>query len=299
MVKGKKSYICSIVTNIRTSWNLSETEERYVNISSKIYRTYKKVVHDIHNPGEYFYNPKRGNHILEFAENYCRHSKGKFGGKPVRLELWEKAQLATVFGFVDIEGNRKYRESVLIIGKKNGKSHFEKSVSIAGNLDLKKSKYLTRLKDLQTKFVLYGPNYNEQIAFSNITYKGSYSPEELPEHLNRGFGLIWDGESIDTCSGDYGNYLKYNNPHKLSLYIACGMPVFIWHEAAEASLVVDNNLGYTISNLNDIDSIFAKISEEEYSRLVNNVSVFSSKLVSGSNTKLALEKAMYKISRKK
>lgn len=186
-----------------------------------------------------------------------------------------------------------------LIEKKNGKSHFEKSVSIAGNLDLKKSKYLTRLKDLQTKFVLYGPNYNEQIAFSNITYKGSYSPEELPEHLNRGFGLIWDGESIDTCSGDYGNYLKYNNPHKLSLYIACGMPVFIWHEAAEASLVVDNNLGYTISNLNDIDSIFAKISEEEYSRLVNNVSVFSSKLVSGSNTKLALEKAMYKISRKK
>lgn len=99
-----------------------EIESGRVNVSSKIYRTYKKVVHDIHNPGEYFYSPKRGNHILEFAENYCRHSKGKFGGKPVRLELWEKAHLATIFGFIDIEGNRKYRESVLIVGKKNGKS---------------------------------------------------------------------------------------------------------------------------------------------------------------------------------
>lgn len=93
-----------------------------ITVSNKVYRTYKKVVEDIHNPGEYFYNNKRANHILEFAENYCRHSKGKFGGKPVRLELWEKAHLATVFGFTDIEGNRKYRESILIVGKKNGKS---------------------------------------------------------------------------------------------------------------------------------------------------------------------------------
>ena len=99
-----------------------EIESGRVKVSSKVYRTYRKVVHDIHNPDEYFYSPKRGNHILEFAENYCRHSKGKFGGKPVRLELWEKAHLATVFGFVDIDGNRKYRESVLIVGKKNGKS---------------------------------------------------------------------------------------------------------------------------------------------------------------------------------
>lgn len=101
-------------------WEKIENGEETV--SNKIYRTYKKLVNDIKNPGEYFYSPKRGNHILEFAENYCRHSKGKFGGKPVRLELWEKAHLAAIFGFVDIEGNRKYRESILIVGKKNGKS---------------------------------------------------------------------------------------------------------------------------------------------------------------------------------
>lgn len=97
-------------------------QKKEVIVSNKVYRTYRKVVHDIQSPGEYFYSSKRANHILEFAENYCRHSKGKFGGKPVRLELWEKAHLATVFGFVDIEGNRKYRESLLIVGKKNGKS---------------------------------------------------------------------------------------------------------------------------------------------------------------------------------
>lgn len=97
-------------------------EKGNINVGDKIRRTYKKVVKDIKYPGEYFYSPKRGNHILEFAENFCRHSKGKCGGKRVKLELWEKAHLATVFGFIDIEGNRKYRESILIVGKKNGKS---------------------------------------------------------------------------------------------------------------------------------------------------------------------------------
>lgn len=101
-------------------WGKIQNKE--IRVSDKVFRTYKKVVKDIESPGEYFYSSNRANHILEFAENYCRHSKGKFGGKPVQLELWEKAHLATVFGFVDIEGNRKYRESLLIVGKKNGKS---------------------------------------------------------------------------------------------------------------------------------------------------------------------------------
>jgi phage terminase large subunit-like protein len=92
-------------------------------VSEKVRKTYKKVVHDLtDNSSEYYYSPKRANHVIEFGENYCKHSKGKEGGKPVRLELWEKAHLATVFGFIDIEGNRKYRESLLIVGKKNGKS---------------------------------------------------------------------------------------------------------------------------------------------------------------------------------
>lgn len=101
-------------------WEKIQSGEEIV--SDKVYRTYKKIVSDIENPGVYFYSPKRANHILEFAENYCRHSKGKFGGHPVRLELWEKAHLATIFGFVDDDGLRKYREALLIVGKKNGKS---------------------------------------------------------------------------------------------------------------------------------------------------------------------------------
>lgn len=97
-------------------------ERKEILVCDKIYRTYKKLVNDIYNPEKYHYSPKRANHVIEFAENYCKHSKGKFGGKPVVLELWEKAHLAAVFGFIDDQGHRQYRESILIVGKKNGKS---------------------------------------------------------------------------------------------------------------------------------------------------------------------------------
>lgn len=98
-------------------------EHGEIPVCSKTRRWYKYLAHMVKNPtSKMTYNPKRANHVLEFAENYCCLSKGKSAGKPVVLELWEKAHLAAVFGFVDSEGSRTCRESVLIVGKKNGKS---------------------------------------------------------------------------------------------------------------------------------------------------------------------------------
>ena len=105
---------------IKEYWE--EIKSKKVVVCDKLYRTYKKVINDMENPGEFFYSNKRANHVIEFIENFCRHSKGKMGGKPVILELWEKAMLATIFGFVNIEGVRKYQFAELLIGKKNGKS---------------------------------------------------------------------------------------------------------------------------------------------------------------------------------
>lgn len=96
-------------------------------VSRKIARVYRKLVEDLcgsvgADGTVYHYSHSRANHILEFAENYCRHSKGKLGGQLVVLELWEKAMLAAMFGFIDDEGRRRYREIILIVAKKNGKS---------------------------------------------------------------------------------------------------------------------------------------------------------------------------------
>ncbi|MBT8943652.1 galactofuranosyltransferase, partial [Lactobacillus delbrueckii subsp. bulgaricus] len=82
--------------------------------------------------------------------------------------------------------------------------------------------------------------------------------------LNSGFGLIWYGSSIETCDGAFGNYLRYNDPHKLSLYLASALPVIIWSQAAEASFIIDNNLGLTIDSLNDLPKVLNKVTKEEY-----------------------------------
>jgi phage terminase large subunit-like protein len=110
-------------------WNKMQSGEEVV--CDKIFRTFKKIVHDLTDESSvYHYSHKRANHVIEFIENYCRHSKGKMGGKPVILELWEKAILATIFGFVDIDGYRKYREAILIVGRKNGKSLLASAVGL-------------------------------------------------------------------------------------------------------------------------------------------------------------------------
>lgn len=93
-----------------------------IRVSAKIRKTYEYLVSEINNPGEFFYSQKRALHVIDFIEKFCKHSKGKWGGQSIELEKWEKAILATVFGFVDKKGNRRYREAVLIVGKKNGKS---------------------------------------------------------------------------------------------------------------------------------------------------------------------------------
>ena len=100
-----------------------QIDKKQVVVSLKIKKTYKKIKKDLENKkSEWYYSINRANHIIEFAENFCRHSKGKQGGKKIVLELWEKAILATIFGFININGIRKYQRAVLIIGKKNGKS---------------------------------------------------------------------------------------------------------------------------------------------------------------------------------
>lgn len=90
----------------------------------KVKRIYKHLVKKIQNPiGEFEYNSERANHAIEFIENFCKHSKGKWGGKPIDLELWQKAFLAASFGFVHkIDGTRQYREVLLVVARKNGKS---------------------------------------------------------------------------------------------------------------------------------------------------------------------------------
>ena len=115
---------------IREYYN--EIEAGSVIVSRKVKRVYQKLVADLENEAsEWEYSSKHANHAIEFIENFCKHSKGKAGGKPFILELWQKAMVAALFGFIHkIDQIRKYREFILIVARKNGKSALGSAIAL-------------------------------------------------------------------------------------------------------------------------------------------------------------------------
>lgn len=91
--------------------------------SKRVYKQYKKLAEEIANPGQYIFDEKKANRPIEFIERFCKHSKGEWAGQPVRLELFQKAYISALFGFVDKgTGYRRYKESFFMVARKNGKS---------------------------------------------------------------------------------------------------------------------------------------------------------------------------------
>ena len=170
-------------------------------------------------------------------------------------------------------------------------------LAIAGNLSKGKSTYIYELLKTNPnyKLNLFGPNFDKSVELGEkIEYFGSFKPEVLPGELRGKFGLVWDGESLETCSGNTGNYLRYNNPHKTSLYLASGIPVIIWKEAAIAKFIEENNAGVVVGSLLEIENILNNISEEEYVRIKKNAEKIGAKLREGYYYKKALEKCLEK-----
>jgi len=178
---------------------------------------------------------------------------------------------------------------------------FERCVTIAGNLNTKptygkdlKSGYLTQLGTIRdVDWRLYGPWFDpESIKGDNISYCGCFPSAEVPRQMTHGFGLVWDGISVDTCAGEHGKYLLINNPHKLSLYLASGLPVIIWNEAAEAEFVKSHEVGFAVASLHEIPSRLKAMTESEYAHYRRNAQIVSGKLRAGEFTRIALEKAL-------
>lgn len=92
--------------------------------SRRVKAVYARLAADANSiRGGYVFDEARANRPIEFIERFCKHSKGEWAGQGIRLELFQKAFIQALFGFVDAEtGLRQYRESFFLVGRKNGKS---------------------------------------------------------------------------------------------------------------------------------------------------------------------------------
>lgn len=224
----------------------------------------------------------------------------------IRLSLEEKSILRFATGI--IAHNARMKEYLLDYGIDNQKivslnifdylipsfkhkNHPEKiqlsyPIIIAGNLREHKAGYVYHLPS-NVNFNLYGIGYKETDE-NNVNYHGSFMPDDLPFEMVGSFGLVWDGPSGKSCEGVYGEYLRVNNPHKTSLYLASGIPVVIWSEAALANFICENQCGFVVSSLEELNHIIKDLSDEDYQKMKLNAQFIGGRLREGYYTNEAL-----------
>lgn len=82
---------------------------------------YENIVNGIED-GSYIFNQQKADRAIKFIETFCRHNKGKLAPRPLKLSLWEKAFISCIFGIVDENNKRVFREVALFVGRKCGKT---------------------------------------------------------------------------------------------------------------------------------------------------------------------------------
>jgi len=74
------------------------------------------------------FDQKKANRAIRFIENKCHHSEGRLAPKKLKLELWQKALLSVIFGIMGDDGYRQFREAIIVVGRKNGKTLFASAI---------------------------------------------------------------------------------------------------------------------------------------------------------------------------
>lgn len=116
----------------------------------------------------FFYDAKKANSAIEWIETHCFHTEGPLAPGPFILEIWQKALVSCMFGIVDENGNRQFREVVLIVARKNGKSLFASAIA----------RYIWTQEGFGTKVFTIAPKLEQAaIIYDNIWVMTQLDPE--------------------------------------------------------------------------------------------------------------------------
>lgn len=146
-----------------------------VTVGKWIRLVYEYIVHGLQSK-EFFYDPKKASIATSFIENRVHHTEGRLAPNLLKLELWQKAMVASIFGIVDQSGNRQFREVVGVLSRKQGKSLL--AVGIAENCLFNDGEYGGRIFCVAPKLD------QADIVYSNIWQSITLDPEllEMSKH---------------------------------------------------------------------------------------------------------------------
>ncbi len=162
----------------------------------------------------------------------------------------------------------------------------------AGALAMRKNAFLLQLaqKELPYELHIYGNRDglpamedNKRIVFHPFT-----PADDFIANVDADFGFVWDGDSLDSCTGNFGEYLRWNSPHKVSFYLRAGLPVIIWKHAAVAPIIEREGIGLTIESIDELLTLLPSISEKQMTAMRRNVGRVGQQLKRGGFLKQAL-----------
>ena len=159
-----------------------------------IERIYEYIVHGL-DEKQFFFDQKKANDAIEWIESHCFHTEGPLAPGNIALEVWQKAFISCIYGVVDAEGRRQFREVLLVVGRKNGKT---KLASALGDYEFRSAEYGSRVFCVAPKLdqadlvyndiwqmVTLDPEYRElkeRLSEKDEHNKKLYDDAELPRH---------------------------------------------------------------------------------------------------------------------
>ena len=182
---GKDNYIYTYYQGIKNG--------TYV-VGQWIELIYEYIVHGLEEKRFYF-DQKKATDAIEWIEAHCFHTEGPLAPGNICLEVWQKAFISCIYGVVDAEGRRQFREVLLVVGRKNGKT---KLASALGDYEFRSAEYGSRVFCVAPKLdqadlvyndiwqmVTLDPEYKElkeRLSEKDEHNKKLYDDAELPRH---------------------------------------------------------------------------------------------------------------------
>ncbi len=157
-------------------------------------------------------------------------------------------------------------------------------VVYAGSLNRRKNSFLADLCVLPRTWNLHifgdmGDAAGDSPAAVEI--HGYMDSDTFISRAGGGFGLVWDGDSLDACTGAFGEYLRYNTPHKASFYLRAGMPLIVWSGSALAPVVRSFGAGLVIDSLRSLDDALASLTDDAYTAMRRAAAALADDIASG------------------
>jgi phage terminase large subunit-like protein len=114
-----KNYILTYYQQIR---------DGSVTVGTWIQKWYEYIVHGLEEK-KFFFDQKKAARAIAFIQQYCRHHEGPLAPQLITLEVWQKALISVIFGVIDKDGLRQFREVFVVMGRKNGKTLLDAAIA--------------------------------------------------------------------------------------------------------------------------------------------------------------------------